>query len=85
MRQVTWNLGQRLNGGHAPDDVITALAALEPDIVILTEHLPGPAGGQDRLLGPDQRLAMSPVPDDRATALPFIGQKVDDEFGPYGN
>jgi hypothetical protein len=43
MRLVTWNLGQQLNGGHAPDDVITALAALEPDIVILTEHLPGSA------------------------------------------
>jgi hypothetical protein len=43
MRLVTWNLGQRLNGGHAPDDVITALATLEPDIVILTERLPGPA------------------------------------------
>jgi hypothetical protein len=43
MRLVTWNLGQRLNGGHAQDNVITALAALEPDIVILTECLPGPA------------------------------------------
>jgi hypothetical protein len=43
MRLVTWNLGHRLDGGHAPDDAITALAALEPDIVILTEHLPGPA------------------------------------------
>ena len=43
MRLVTWNLGHRLNGGHAPDNVITALAALEPDIVILTERLPGPA------------------------------------------
>jgi hypothetical protein len=43
MRLVTWNLGQRLDGGHAPDDVITALAALEPDVVILTERLPGPA------------------------------------------
>jgi hypothetical protein len=43
MRLVTWNLGQRPNGGHAPDDVITALATLEPDIVILTERLPGPA------------------------------------------
>jgi len=43
MRLVTWNLGQRQNGGHAPDDVITALATLEPDIVILTERLPGPA------------------------------------------
>lgn len=43
MRLVTWNLGQRPNGGHAPDDVITALATLEPDIVIMTERLSGPA------------------------------------------
>jgi len=43
MRLVTWNLGHRLNGGHGPDNVITALTALEPDIVILTDRLPGPA------------------------------------------
>src|SRR5512147_453201 len=43
MRLVTWNLGHRLDGGHAPDDVVTALAALEPDIVILTGRLSGPA------------------------------------------
>lgn len=43
MRLVTWNLGHRQSGGHAPNDVITALAALEPDIVLLTECLPGPA------------------------------------------
>jgi hypothetical protein len=42
MRLVTWNLGQRLNGGHAADDAITALATLEPDIVILSERLPHP-------------------------------------------
>ena len=43
MRLVTWNLGQRLDGDHAPDEVITALASLEPDIVILAQRLPGPA------------------------------------------
>ena len=43
MRLVTWNLGHRLDGGHTPDDVVTALAALEPDIAILTGSLPGPA------------------------------------------
>jgi len=43
MRLVTWNLGHRLDGGHNADDVVTALAALEPDIVILTGSLPGPA------------------------------------------
>jgi len=43
MRLVTWNLGHRLDGGHNADDVVTALAALEPDIVILTGRLPGPA------------------------------------------
>lgn len=43
MRLVTWHLGHRLDGGHVPANVITALAALEPDIVILTERLPDPA------------------------------------------
>lgn len=43
MRLVTWHLGHRLDGGHVPENVITALASLAPDIVILTERLPGPA------------------------------------------
>jgi hypothetical protein len=43
MRLLTWNLGHQLNGRRAPDDVIPALAALEPDIVILTERLPAQA------------------------------------------
>ena len=65
MRLVTWNLGHRLNGGHAPDDVIAALTALEPDIVILTERLPGPAR-QSLLsslagLGLTNQLAPTPV------------------------
>ena len=43
MRLVTWHLGHRLDDGHVPENVITALASLAPDIVILTERLPGPA------------------------------------------
>jgi hypothetical protein len=43
MRLVTWNLDHRLNGGHVPGNVITALTALEPDVVIVTERLAGPA------------------------------------------
>jgi hypothetical protein len=43
MRLLTWNLGHRLNGGHAPDEVITALATLEPDILILTGRVAEPA------------------------------------------
>jgi hypothetical protein len=43
MRLVTWNLDHRLDGGHVPVNVITALTALEPDVVILTERLPDPA------------------------------------------
>ena len=66
MRLVTWNLGQRLNGGHAPDDAITALAALEPDIVILAERLPGPARRSFLSslagLGLTHQLAPTPVP-----------------------
>lgn len=66
MRLVTWNLGQRLNGGHAPDDAITALATLEPDIVILTERLPGPARRSFLSslagLGLTHQLAPTPMP-----------------------
>ena len=65
MRLVTWNLGLRLNGGHAPDDVFTALAALEPDIIILTEHLSGPARKSFLAsladLGLTHQLAAAPV------------------------
>jgi hypothetical protein len=66
MRLVTWNLGQRLNGGHAPGDAITALATLEPDMVILTERLPGPARrtflSSLAGLGLTHQLAPTPIP-----------------------
>ncbi len=37
------------------------------------------AAGQDRLLGPDQRLAVLAVPDQGAAAMAFVGQEVDGE------
>ena len=41
--------------------------------------LAGPAGGQDRLLGPDERLAVLLVPDDRAAAGAGVREQVDRE------
>lgn len=43
MRLVTWNLGHRRNGNRCPDRLVTALAALQPDIAILVDHSPGTA------------------------------------------
>lgn len=66
MRLLTWNLGHQLNGGNAPDDAITALAALEPDIVILTERLSSAARHSFLAslagLGLSHQLAPTPVP-----------------------
>jgi hypothetical protein len=66
MRLVTWSLGHRLNGGKPPDSVIAALAALEPDIVVVTERLPGPARRSFLLslagLGQTHQLESTPVP-----------------------
>ena len=40
---------------------------------------PGPARGKDRLLRPDERLAVARVPDQRPAARSFVRQQVDGE------
>lgn len=43
MRLVTWNLNHRTHQKRIPAAVVDALAALEPDLVVLTEYVHGPA------------------------------------------
>ena len=45
----------------------------------LAIELPGPAGGQNRLLGPDQGFAVLRVPDQRPAAGAVVGQQVERE------
>ena len=69
MRLVTWRLGHHLDGHDSTDGVIDALTALEPDIVILAEHLP--RSGRQKLLtalvtiGLEHQLAPSAVQHER--------------------
>jgi hypothetical protein len=46
MRLVTWNLGHRQNGHRRPARLVTALMAIEPDIVVLVDRTPGSAARQ---------------------------------------
>jgi hypothetical protein len=68
MRLVTWSLGHRPNDSRCPDRLVTALASLAPDIVILVDRT---AGAVRRPLlealagiGLGHQLATSPGPHD---------------------
>ncbi len=66
-------LGPRAKGDGMPvgrGDLGIGRLAVQP---------PGPAGGEDRLLGPDERLAVARVPDERPAARPLVRQQVDGE------
>ena len=42
-------------------------------------HLPDAAGAEDRLLRPDERLAVDGVPDERPAAMPVVRQEIERE------
>lgn len=68
MRLVTWNLGHRPNGTHRTDRLVTALAALAPDIAILVDPTPGADRGPLLAalagIGLGHQLATQPGPHD---------------------
>jgi endonuclease/exonuclease/phosphatase family metal-dependent hydrolase len=43
MKLLTWNVNHRIREKPIPDTMAEALASLSPDVIVLTEYVPGPS------------------------------------------
>ncbi|MHB8908647.1 MAG: endonuclease/exonuclease/phosphatase family protein [Syntrophales bacterium] len=43
MKLITWNINHRARRKHIPPSMAAAITSLSPDVIILTEYVPGPS------------------------------------------